>query len=176
MGALLALQAFLFNNREDNPDIYNALRRTLNLVVPGREESEVVRGHEDAVRALAVDGEGRLATGSDDGGVRFFESQSSVDCGIDGPRQRSPGCLGVFPSGVRAVAFSGDGARLAAGAFDGSIRVWEVDDPSLPQELSGHSASVRSISRRDDSGPLTSRTISGSAGSTGPIRGPPKRD
>jgi len=146
VGALLALQAFLFNNREDNPDIYNALRQTLNLVVPDREESEVVRGHEDAVRAVAVDGEGRLATGSEDGGVRFFEGPGPVYCGIDVSEERSPGCLGIFRSGVRSVAFNGDGTKLAAGAFDGSIRIWDIGDPSVPQVLTGHTASVNALS------------------------------
>jgi energy-coupling factor transporter ATP-binding protein EcfA2 len=145
VGALLALQAFLFNGREGSPEIYSALRRTLNLIIPGRGESEIARGHEDAVRAVAVDGAGRLVTGSEDGGVRLFESADPVYCGIEDGRERSPGCLGTFRTGVRAVAFSREGDRLAAGTFDGTIRIWDLENLEGPRETDGHSAGVNAL-------------------------------
>jgi WD40 repeat protein len=46
-------------------------------------------------------------------------------------------------SPTASLAFSRDGQRLAAGSFDGSVKVWDVKTGALVKLLSGHAAMVR---------------------------------
>ncbi|KAG9303917.1 hypothetical protein G9A89_005827 [Geosiphon pyriformis] len=43
---------------------------------------------------------------------------------------------------VRTVAWNTDGSRLASGSVDKTVRLWNPDQPTISQKLSGHTGSV----------------------------------
>jgi WD40 repeat protein len=49
------------------------------------------------------------------------------------------------PFSVRAVAFSADSRRVAAGGEDRVVRVWDADDGQKVFDLEGHQAAVTSV-------------------------------
>ena len=51
---------------------------------------------------------------------------------------------------VNSVAFSPDGALIASGSRDRSIKIWRVKDGSLIRELEGHTYSVLSVAFSSD--------------------------
>jgi WD40 repeat protein len=57
---------------------------------------------------------------------------------------------------VAGVAYSADGATLAAGCSDGSIRLWDVASGELRQTLSGHVGCVRRVAFTPDGRTLAS--------------------
>ena len=72
--------------------------------------------------------------------------------------------LHVFkvPQGVvTCVAFLGDGARLASGGTDKSIRLWNLQDGSAAGELTGHADRVTCLAALPDG-----RLLSGSGDGT----------
>lgn len=76
--------------------------------------SAVLKGHQGGVYALAVLGDGRLASGSSDETIRLRDPASGE-------------CSAVFhghQGGVNALALLGDG-RLASGSDDKTIRLWD---------------------------------------------------
>ena len=78
----------------------------------------VFDGHQSSVNALAVLGDGRLASASDDHPIRLWDPASSS-------------CTAVFEGHqgwVMALAVLGD-RRLASGSTDRTIRLW---DPRRP--------------------------------------------
>jgi len=57
---------------------------------------------------------------------------------------------------VYAVAFSPDGAYLASGSFDETVRLWRVSDGALLRTLNGHTGSVLSVAFSPDGAYLAS--------------------
>jgi WD40 repeat protein len=55
---------------------------------------------------------------------------------------------------VRAAAFSPDGARVATGADDGVIRIWNTGTGDIRKEFVGHTAAITSIAFNSDGGTL----------------------
>jgi WD40 repeat protein/energy-coupling factor transporter ATP-binding protein EcfA2 len=120
--ALLALEAYRLNrDNQGNPedaDLFNALRAALD----GLRPPPMLRGHRDAVRALALTGDGQtLASGGEDGKVLLLDL--SRPGAVATP-------LGELPSGVRALAVAGK--RLAAGGATGMLWIWDLGSPSAP--------------------------------------------
>ncbi len=133
LAGLLAAQAFALNGQiggAEEPNIYDALLQALHRLDPWQEQ--VLHAPGDAVRTLALAGDGRtLATGSDDGGVRLFDLEH---------RRAAPVLLGTLPGGVRSLAISpgpaaGAAALLAAGGFEGAVEVWDLRQLKAPPRL-----------------------------------------
>jgi WD40 repeat protein len=79
--------------------------------------SQVLRGHTDAVFAVAFHPNGkRLATGGLDGVIWLWDLARGEEVA------RLPGHLGL----VWSLAFSPDGATLASGSGDTTIRLWDT--------------------------------------------------
>ncbi len=119
--ALLALAAYRLHLANGGDawasDFFNAMRATLNRLAP--ERATVLRSHTDTVRALALaPGGAILASAGDDRQVRFAALASS-DAAVPAPR--------TFAGRARAVAWSADGSRLAAGAADGTLALRSGD-------------------------------------------------
>lgn len=175
LGALLARQAYVFNQESENVyanEIYNALRRTLNALQAGAGGPTIDTTLSDWVTALDEKGRwfprdgayqlidtllvsnGALqATGYADGVVRLYNSKAG------GPEAELRGHQGP----ITALAFSPDGALLASGSGDRTIRLWQLKPLSnKPVVLEGHTDWVLALVFGSDSETL----ISGSADRT----------
>ncbi|HVR95960.1 MAG TPA: WD40 repeat domain-containing protein, partial [Thermoanaerobaculia bacterium] len=98
----------------------------------GREVA-VLRGHVSGVVRAAWSTDGRwLATA---GGL---DRTARVWDGTTGRALRTY----CAPDWVGSVAWSPRGHRLAAGSFDGTARIWNVDDDAPPTVLTGHVSPV----------------------------------
>jgi WD40 repeat protein len=88
----------------------------------------ILSGHKALVRTLAFSPDGhRLASGSFDTTVKVWdvspEQELRMQAGLPPSVQTSSG----FDGRVRAVAFSPDGERLAAGGMDRRVRIWDTN-------------------------------------------------
>src|SRR5262249_43506680 len=119
-------------------------------------------------RCLAFAPDGRsLAVGSFDHvfAVDVWDPMTSarrdrlIDRGSESGRWRSPPSAqsnGEAPLCVAALAFSPDGATLAAGCSDGVIRLWVLPSGELRQTFSGHVAAVSRLAFAPDGRTLAS--------------------
>lgn len=64
--------------------------------------------------------------------------------------------LSGHKGGVRSVAWSPDGTRLACAGGDGTLRVWEANTGAELHALSGHASWVRSVAWSPDGTRLAS--------------------
>ena len=87
----------------------------------GHNESMLLEGHEDVVRAMTFSPDGRrLASGGDDGTVRIWDTRLGAELLlIEGNRHA-----------IVDLAFSPDGSRLASASSDGVIRTYETRPPA----------------------------------------------
>jgi conflict system STAND superfamily ATPase/WD40 domain-containing protein len=154
--ALLARQAYLLTKEnggdEEDPDLYEALRTSLSRLKADR--SQLYLGHDDAVRAIALDAAGAtLATGGDDGAVLLFDANQPA---------RPRATLRSAGTAVRSLAFTPSGTTLAIGALDGSIRLWDIAQPKpRPVTLAAHTTAVSGLAF-DARGHLLSAGFDGS--------------
>ena len=103
-------------------------------------------GHGRGVNALALTGDGRVVSGSDDGTVKVWDLNS-------GQEQRT---LSGHGGRVRALALTGDG-RVVSGSDDGTVKVWDLNSGQEQRTLSGHGGRVRALALTGDG-----RVVSGS--------------
>jgi WD40 repeat protein len=70
----------------------------------------------------------------------------------------TPKCVALtgHTKSVSSVAFSPDGALLASGSFDTTVRLWRVSDGATVRTLLGHSDLVRSVAFSPDGALLAS--------------------
>jgi hypothetical protein len=138
---LIARQAYnlaaKYGGNPQSPDIAGALRIALEGLPDSRTPFFV--GHNDAVRAVTLAPGGQLVTASDDGRVRIFTlADPSTAARV----------IGNAGSALRSLALDGKGALLAAGAFDGTIRVWtRTGDNAAPVKTwQAHTGPVSGLS------------------------------
>jgi WD40 repeat protein/energy-coupling factor transporter ATP-binding protein EcfA2 len=145
LAALLALQAFRFNERyggsSSDPDIYNALQAAYTTFDEG--QSGVLRGHADGVRAVAfAPGGGELASAGDDGAVRLWSLRESTQGRV---------LMRGGRAGVRSLAFDASG-HLAVGTTAGAVWFLDLTGNAEPQKMASDSplATISALSYAKD--------------------------
>lgn len=114
--------------------------------VAKQEVVRVLEGHTNTVFCLAFNREGTLlATGSEDGTVRLWDTQkwqeiASLKHGTN----------------VYGLAFTPDDTRLACACADNLIRLWDVSTHESVAELRGHTDYVHSVAFSPEGGRLVS--------------------
>jgi WD40 repeat protein len=108
--------------------------------------------HRDSVYCLVVIPDGQRLGAVTDGGVRFWELATPAEL----TRLRLP------IQGVRVVAISPDGTRIASGGHDRNILIWDVASGHELVRLPGHTSYVFALAFNPDGQTL----ISGSGDTT----------
>lgn len=144
------------------PDGYNELTQlfvqipilptiTQNLL-PTWKCVSTLKGHSSSINSIAFSCDGKLASGSADRSVKFWDLESNRSL-----------CTFSGHSGlIDAVAFSPNGRFVASGSWDYTIKIWDSQTQELVQTLSEHSGWIKSIIISQDGKNL----ISGSADKT----------
>lgn len=109
--------------------------------------------HLGSVTTMAISPDsGILATGSSDGKIRLWNTQTGD------PIRKLRGHSGA----VNSLSFGSDGETLISASSDQLIRIWHLATGDLIHTLSGHAATVNAIAVAPDRGVL----ISGSSDTT----------
>ena len=128
-------------------------RWRLSNDAPAQRLPTVSRPFDGAVLGVAVSSTGMVATGSADGYVRVWQSRGSE---LE-PRYKLS--VGAPTNFVHSVAFSPDGALLAAGTKDKQVRVWDAGDGQpVVEGLRGFTSWVNAVAFSPDG-----RSLAGAA-------------
>lgn len=90
-----------------------------------------LRGHTGLVNALAMNQDGVLASGGDDGSIRFWDSPSA-HCFQSTQVRVQPGSMDN-EAGIFAMAYDRSGSRLITCEADKTIKIWREDVTSTPE-------------------------------------------
>jgi cytochrome c len=114
--------------------------------------SAELRGHGGPVRALAVDGQGRVLTGSFDTRAILWD----LDTGAAEQVMR------LHEGGVNAVAFLPDG-RMVTGGQDGRVALWRPGTAEPERVIAAHDGSVTALAVAPDGRAVASSAWDGTA-------------
>jgi len=106
---------------------------------------QVLRFHADAVNAVAVLRDGRIATAGADGRIAIWTSGNT----------RPDAVLEGHTAPIAALAASPDGATLASASWDQTIRLWPLTG-GAPRVLEGHTQNVNGVAFAPDGRTLVS--------------------
>jgi WD40 repeat protein/ABC-type dipeptide/oligopeptide/nickel transport system ATPase component len=140
--SLLSYQAYNFTVKNGgsgyDPDVFKALF----AVADDKEDKPILRGHTDAVRAVAMQPKGQYcASVGDDGELRFWNPEKPSMTSVRMKPKETGG------SDARSVTFSADGRYVAAGFFNGVVNIWDMNNLSQqPVVLMGNTSSVNCLS------------------------------
>jgi WD40 repeat protein/energy-coupling factor transporter ATP-binding protein EcfA2 len=136
--ALFALTAWKLHKEnggsESNADIYSALSAISNDPI-------ILRGHDDAVRAITISKNGNdLYSCGDDGNVLRWNTRSIEEQPV----------VAVLPKDIkdpfRSIMLSNDNKWLVAGTITGQLVIWNVNNfPKSPFYLNAHSSIINSL-------------------------------
>ena len=112
---------------------------------------KLLRGDDYSGQAIAFSPDGKTLVVGEQRGVRIwggsdFQTQLATLRSLDG-------------APIWAVAFSPEGQMLAEGGVGGTIRLWDMHDPSKPSQLdklTGHTNTVHGLEFTPDGGTLVS--------------------
>jgi hypothetical protein len=166
--ALLALEAYKINlvngGALNEPDIYTALSSI-------SEDAVTLRGHDDAVRDIALSPDGKfLASAGDDGRLLVWNMgnlKASPVQAFTGKAAREK---------FRAADFTADGSTLAGGTFGGRIFLWNAHDlNAAPRILKAHTSGINAIAGCPGGGSFVSCGSDGlvllwNQGNSGPVK------
>ena len=88
-------------------------------------------GHNSIVNALALNADGVLVSGGDNGSLRFWDYATGYSF-QDELSKPQPGSLDA-EAGIYAAAFDLTGTRLITGEADKTIKVWKEDTSATPE-------------------------------------------
>lgn len=112
-------------------------------------------GPQDTVLSIAFSPDsGTICVGGIDAVLRLLRKG-------EGEIQRSPDLPEPGLHGVRAVAFSVDGSRVAWGGDDCSVRIWDVARGQETQNLKGHRGAISSLAFSRNSRLVASASVDG---------------
>ncbi len=119
------------------------VRRGLRPLTPSLLASEsllrTLAGHTHGVTALALLADGRLASGSEDGTIKLWNTSSGAcEATLEG-----------HTLGVTALAALADG-RLASGSTDAKIKLWNANSGACLATLEGHVGEVTALAALAD--------------------------
>ncbi|KAJ2714629.1 pre-mRNA-splicing factor prp46 [Coemansia spiralis] len=101
-------------------------------------------GHHSIVNSLSANADGVLASGGDDGSLRFWDWRSG-HCFQEAATVAQPGSLDS-EAGIFCSTFDRSGFRLLTGEADKTIKIWKEDDEATEES---HPVDFRpSLSRR----------------------------
>ncbi|MGC9971490.1 MAG: WG repeat-containing protein [Bryobacteraceae bacterium] len=145
--------------------------------LPGGKLLGTLEGHRDAVLSLAISPDGKtLASGSADAEIGLWSLPEGRLLGRmkrgkfkslkSGILSATPGVGNATAVGVRALAFSPDGARLYSSGLEikrapgeparGAVRVWSIEDRSMERVFKEHLTMVTSLAVSRDGKTLVS--------------------
>jgi hypothetical protein len=140
-GLELVIQA-IGENQEKLPNqllstVQGSLHQALNLV----HISNVLEGHERAVRSVAFSSDGKMiVSGSSDKTIRLWDLEGNP---IGEPFQG-------HEDAVRSVAFSPDGKMIVSGSDNRTIRLWDLEGNPIGQLFQGHKSAIWSVAFSPD--------------------------
>lgn len=118
-------------------DVSSALSDTPVLTIPG---------HASWIWSVAVPPDGSMiASSSEEGTIRLWKNSPNVQTHFFDSQASNSLSLTGHTDAVWSVAFSHDGAILASGSLDSTVRLWEPTTGTCWQTLQAHSSGVWSV-------------------------------